>query len=450
MRSSFLAALALAVLCACGSSSNGSGSAGTANDAGSVPADAGSANPAPDAGPGNPGQDAGPPSDAGSGNPAPDAGPAVDAGPGPGEDAGPPNPPADGGAGGPGPSPDAGVPDAGSPDAGADGGSGHADCEGIVPPALGTPVIVRLSAPPLGGNCGHATSDQTGNVAAEVSGGEWEIFSPQGTMLSAVFFISSDLFPQSTGFEALAELDPSGQSAPDFVRIAPDGTLSHDHPSGDRFTTASAVAGWPSGLLVITVSCQFGEGGVTLRRFGDDGTLLSSAGFGNPAGCNVPFAAAAPAMVSLLVFPTSQSGTTDLLARWFSDVSPLTEVFTLAQGVRATPLILRTLVTGDIAIQADGHWLGVLPAHSGRTFQPAPPWLTDGNDLAIVRGGNAYALLPETGSRDSLQLVSTKGNVCGTVSFPAVHGLSVGADGTVIGSSGTDSCTKTWWSGLLK
>jgi hypothetical protein len=35
------------------------------------------------------------------------------------------------------------------------------------------------------------------------------------------------------------------------------------------------------------------------------------------------------------------------------------------------------------------------------------------------------------------------------VTFP-VGGLTTGVDGTVIGASGANACTKTWWPALLK
>ena len=46
-------------------------------------------------------------------------------------------------------------------------------------------------------------------------------------------------------------------------------------------------------------------------------------------------------------------------------------------------------------------------------------------------------------------MYSARGNLCGTVTFP-VGGLTSGLDGSVIGASGKNGCTKTWWPGLLK
>ncbi len=72
-------------------------------------------------------------------------------------------------------------------------------------------------------------------------------------------------------------------------------------------------------------------------------------------------------------------------------------------------------------------------------------------DLAIVRSGRAYALIPRNGAADttSIELYSIAGNRCGKVTLP-IGGLRIGFDGTVIAASGDGGCTKTWWTGLLK
>jgi hypothetical protein len=48
-----------------------------------------------------------------------------------------------------------------------------------------------------------------------------------------------------------------------------------------------------------------------------------------------------------------------------------------------------------------------------------------------------------------MDLYSASGNKCGSVKFPS-GGLTTGADGSVIGSSGDRGCTKTVWPGLLR
>ena len=48
-----------------------------------------------------------------------------------------------------------------------------------------------------------------------------------------------------------------------------------------------------------------------------------------------------------------------------------------------------------------------------------------------------------------MKLYSASGNLCGQLKFPT-GGLTTGADGSVISSSGNAGCTTTVWPGLLK
>ena len=73
------------------------------------------------------------------------------------------------------------------------------------------------------------------------------------------------------------------------------------------------------------------------------------------------------------------------------------------------------------------------------------------HDLQIIRRNTAYALIPKSGAspRNALELFSGAGERCGAVTFPT-EGLSMGMEGTVIGSSGEGGCTHDVWSGLLR
>jgi len=113
---------------------------------------------------------------------------------------------------------------------------------------------------------------------------------------------------------------------------------------------------------------------------------------------------------------------------------------------------LRSCSAGGAAIQIDGAWAATVRSGVG-SADPVPPWLSshDRYDLQIIRQGRAYALIPRAGAspHDTLELYSAAGERCGTLKFPA-DGLSMGPEGTVIGSSGDGGCTHPFWSGLLR
>jgi hypothetical protein len=127
----------------------------------------------------------------------------------------------------------------------------------------------------------------------------------------------------------------------------------------------------------------------------------------------------------------------------------------LAKGTSGTPfplgsptnVLARPLFGGGVAARLDGHWSALLqPGDS--TLHAAPAWLRDGADIAKVRAGKAYAIVPAAGA--SVDLVSPQGNFCGTMPFPGVTGVSVGVDGSVVGSSGQSGCTKVFWRNALR
>lgn len=421
-RTGTVAVLTLCAVCAC--SNNSSGSTSSA-DGGAVAQDDGGTPGAPDGGTALPGDDGG------TALPGDDAGTAADAGL-----------PADGGT-------------IGSADAGTDGGTAFADCDGIVPAALGTSVTAQVTSSSALA-CSDATSDESGNVAAESHNPgartfDWEIFTSRGQHEGSARGINGDLFPQGLGFEALKTIG----SAPNFVRIAPDGTLSKQHVVGNDPIAAHDFRGWPDGLLVLTAVCGQQPFAFEMFRFGDDGSVLARGT--NPApppnGCALAGVANAPGGITLALFYTDPGRPdNELVGQWFkADATAMTGIFTLQTAAPVVPLTLRTLVTGDIAVQGSAnHWLGIIAANGGTVLTPPPSWLADGHDLTIVRGEKAYALIPQAGTLNHLDLVSVQGNVCGSVTFPGVQSLTTGADGTVIGSAGAQGCTKTWWPALLK
>ena len=85
-------------------------------------------------------------------------------------------------------------------------------------------------------------------------------------------------------------------------------------------------------------------------------------------------------------------------------------------------------------------------------MQTAPAWLAQNpqTDFTLVRDARAYAILDRgAGDPHVMQLYSTQGNRCGSLTFPE-GGLTTGADGSVIAAGGTVVCRKTVWPGLLR
>src|SRR5205814_9861314 len=97
----------------------------------------------------------------------------------------------------------------------------------------------------------------------------------------------------------------------------------------------------------------------------------------------------------------------------------------------ATSVKARPLLGGGIAIQLDGRWAGVVRPGEV-TLRPAPAWLGDSRDFIPARGGNAYAVMPNT--RNSIGIVSAQRNSCRSATFPGLSVVSPVIDASSAGS----------------
>jgi hypothetical protein len=112
----------------------------------------------------------------------------------------------------------------------------------------------------------------------------------------------------------------------------------------------------------------------------------------------------------------------------------------------ATAVALHPLLGGGVLVQLDGAWAGAL--NTGETaLRAVPSWLGAATDLVPVRGGKAYAVVQGSGK---VGIVSAQGSSCGPVTFPGVSRLSIGVDGSAVGSTGQGGCTRYLWRNILR
>jgi len=384
--------LVAASLVACGPIDTGNGSSAATADGGPIWTGGGS--------PGAPGAPA---------PDAPDAGPATPPAPGPG------NPPA------------------------------ASACDGIVPSS--NPNAVSATVPHQGGDvCFNVTTDLQGDIAAESHSSNgpvrWQMWSPSGSPLGSRT-AGFDFFGQQSGFEG-TNVD-SGSTF--FARYANDGTEMTRTLLGGPGCTGEAFLSAVGGTLILG-GCE--KGPLTATRFDDSGKASASKPI-VPARANAVGIVDTNGATLVVVWPGSAVGNDGKAAgRWFdASLSPTTDWFSLpGNGDRPT---LRPLINGGIAMQAGGTWVATIA--SGKSgWSAAPGWLASrgGTDLAIVRQGRAYALVAKSGSslpRNRLELFTPTGDSCGAGTFPG-DGLSLGPDGTVVGSF--TSCQITWWPAVLR
>jgi hypothetical protein len=314
------------------------------------------------------------------------------------------------------------------PDAGA--GPSPADCQGLMPGAIGAAFAFDVLAPDSGNQCDAATVDGQGVVAAvaRASGStRWYEFAPSYAARSGAFDTPGDAFAQTKGFIGLW-----GTSPVNVALFSAYGELLNLSPTGN-----GAVALGPAAVSGV-VSFAAGSGSLTVRKHDAGAAEIASATI---AGSFTPLSGAEDASGAVLAL-LGAGGTVS--AAWV-DLGKGTagQPFAVASGSTARA---RPLVGGGIAVQIDGRWVGVLePGES--TLRSAPRWLGDAGDFFVARGGKAYAVVPSSGN--TLSVVSSQGSACGTVAFPGVSAVSVGIDGTVVGASGTTGCTKFVWRNAL-
>jgi len=355
--------------------------------------------------------------------------------------------PPDAGTGSTGSSSDAGPGDAGPVDAGP-----SADCIGIVPATPGSALTFSVGAY-AGQVCVGATSDALGVIAAEMHDGglaatpntqvEWREFGTNGAEQGS-FMGAYGLVPQPNGFE--------GYSRGSTVASGSDLLWNEGGGPGKSFTIVEAgalvVRAYASGSIAIGATST----GIIVHRVDETGAEVAN-GSAQVSGAFQVAGGAEDASGGILAL---YSAGTAVKGIWF-ELAKGTSGLPFDVGTASQDVLARSLAGGGIAVRLDGHWTSIVQRDSS-ALTPAPDWmnvqvfdavrLRASPDFTLARGGKAYAIV-EAG-RSSVDLVSTSGSACGELAFSGVSSVSIGADGTVIGASGADGCTKLFWRAVLK
>ncbi len=320
------------------------------------------------------------------------------------------------------------VPDDGGP--GPDGGTAP-ECAGLVPASTGPAFAFDVLAVDSGETCDSSAVDGPGVVAAAAraaSGTTWYEFAPNYGARSGNFGSPGEVFAQARGFIGLW-----GSSPINVALFSQGGELLYPSPVGD----GPVVLGPASGGGVVSLSAT--PTALTVRKH--DATAAEVASTTIP-GAFVPLAAAEDATGPVLVVVAGTGGAD---AFWV-DLAPGSAGARFPAGAGAA-VRARPLLGGGVAIRLDGRWAGVAePGESGLRAPPA--WLGSGDDFGPALSQRAYAVTP--GSGGNVAIVSSQGNACGAVTFAGVGAVSVGVDGTVVGSAGSRGCTKLVWRNALR
>jgi len=326
-----------------------------------------------------------------------------------------------GGSGGGGGDPDAGPADGGGTPT--DGGVG-ADCTGLLPPAPGSAVIFDVTS--SGAACGATKIDGAGNTICWVQS-FWVEYLPNGAR-NGTFGAPLDLFGQESGF-----IGVFGSAAPYTVALWSDGGKQ----TQSDVTGVALALGPASGPGVVAVAANSGT--LSVEKLDGSGNEITSTDVTSSA---MPIGAAEDASGAVLALTSSGAS----VSGFWVDLTRKSAGQPFAIGTAST-VVARPLLGSGVALQLDGRWAGVLqPGET--TLQPVPSWIGNAADIVSVRGGSALALVPQTGNR--VEIISPKGNSCGFVTFPGVSTVSVGVDGSAVGSTGTGGCTKLVWRNALR
>jgi len=200
----------------------------------------------------------------------------------------------------------------------------------------------------------------------------------------------------------------------------------------------SVVLGPTLGAGVISLSAS--PTALTVRKHDAEAGELASR---TVNGAFTPRAVAEDASGAILAVTASGSGNA-LSGLWVDVVKNTSgQPFSIGTG---SAVALRPLLGGGVAVQVDGAWAGAIQPGDAALRAP-PAWLGTATDIVPIRAGKAYALIGPSGS---IGIVSAQGSSCGGVTFPGVNSVSIGLDGSAVGSTGASGCTKYLWRNLLR
>ena len=320
--------------------------------------------------------------------------------------------------------PPAGGASDGGPDAGPVDAGPPPDCLGLVPADAGPAYTFDVPSS-AGLTCTAATSDGKGVIAAEAHDAKtttWNEFGTNGAW-NGNFGGGPEIFGQPDGFEGAF----SG-----MVILWSESGAQQNFALVESGAVAAAAFGGAG-----TVAVGGSGGAIVAHRIDAAG---NETGRATASIAGTPVAAADDASGAVLGILTLNGVATGI---WFDPTAGTAGApFTIGAGTAATA---KGLIGGGVAVALDGRWKATLQPNDA-TLHPAPAWLHDGDGFAIIRGAKAYGV-PRGGA---VEVVSPKGSACGPLGFSGVGSVSIGADGTVIGSNAAASCTKVFWPGVLK
>jgi hypothetical protein len=382
-----------------------------------------------------------------------------------------------------------------------------ASCANIAPPTATT--VRRFVLAPAQTNCQSGAADASGTLAfpitstgADDHGSSVAFATPDGTSLGFAS-VNANGFPhltqQADGFFAWAGCGYLCQwSAIEIHAWDSSASPKAIALRGIEGLTSTVSAGNPRGGLLLA-----GNFSGTTPPFSDPYVRAAAMYERGPSGPSLRWgprpletagslvAAGVDVLGRTLVISdgTAKFGAGTLSAQWFDgDGTPITGEFLLLGSwdpanlmrLEAVPLI-----GGGLAIfrrDRTGYWLNrffsattqalVTVASGAASAQTAPEWMRSrpNTRLQIIRGGQAYAVLPDGSMHvqcsQTVGIVAPDGTWCGSADYPIAPGtcdtsdLTLGADGTVIQqlpiameqstyATTRDGCTWQWWAGAL-
>lgn len=337
------------------------------------------------------------------------------------------------------------------------------DCAGLVPAAMGEAVLAAI---PHGGDgaCTAAFADQQGNIAA--AGGsstgalQWTTFSTGGARLGSIAGQPMALVPQDAGFQGTAWNFRSGATPfPELYAWLPDGTVAKQTGVGNDMSAAACFPSSVGGSVVTSFveTNDYFDG--SLSRFDAAGNRLAYASIAEHPATPTSYGAATDANGNTLFAALTGSdpssfgtGPQRMVVRWYDPAMQALTGWIDAGPQQGRLVRVHALIGGGVAIEQDGNWVASFGSGSG-VVRPAPGFLANQYDFAIVRGRRAYALIPDPRlqQHNAISIFTPAGKSCGGFTVPNnPTALHIGADGTVIANGGSDGCAASWYPQLLR